>query len=58
MLTEKNIMLDWLRNRRKSEREKREEAITAYLDDALSPRERAARSASRSSTRSAGMPPM
>ena len=33
-------MLDWLRNRRKSESEKREEAITAYLDDALSPREK------------------
>lgn len=35
-------MFDWLRNMRKSAAEKRQEAVSAYLDDALSPREKAA----------------
>ncbi len=33
-------MFDWLRNMRKSAEEKRQEAITAYLDEALPARER------------------
>ena len=33
-------MLDYLRNLRKSEEEKRQEALNAYLDDALTSKQR------------------